>query len=100
MVAELEAQHVGHDRYDLYIRRSFDGGVDWTTTPGDGTDSEGAAYEGDGTVVCRTTVIPRPGRATLRAAGLLRYAAGAAEQPRNVTQHKSMRTTTLDRGTP
>jgi hypothetical protein len=26
---------VGHDHYNLYIRRSFDGGVTWTTTPAD-----------------------------------------------------------------
>ena len=25
---------VGNDRYELYTRRSFDGGVTWTTTPG------------------------------------------------------------------
>jgi len=35
---------VGHDHYNLYIRRSFDGGVTWTTTPAD--------YGGDGTKTC------------------------------------------------
>ena len=24
---------VGNDHYNLYVRRSFDGGVTWTTTP-------------------------------------------------------------------
>jgi hypothetical protein len=32
---------VGNDHYNLYVRRSFDGGLTWTTTP--------AALDGDGT---------------------------------------------------
>ncbi len=36
------ANSVGNDHYNLYVRRSFDGGLTWTTTPadlgGDGTE--------------------------------------------------------------
>ena len=35
---------VGKDQYNLYARRSFDGGVTWTTTP--------AALGGNGTTTC------------------------------------------------
>ncbi len=33
------ANTVGHDNYNLYIRRSFDGGDTWTTLPADWTDT-------------------------------------------------------------
>jgi hypothetical protein len=40
----------GHDNYDLYVRRSFDGGETWTTTPaelgGDGTTFDELFYDG------------------------------------------------------
>ena len=81
---------VGHDRYELYIRRSFDGAGTWTTTPG--------TYDGDGTVACetyRTSDQQQQGDAT-EPRVCYEYGAGDAEQARNVTQHKSMRTTTLD----
>ncbi len=37
-----KANSVGNDHYNLYVRRSFDGGVTWTTTP--------AELDGTGTV--------------------------------------------------
>ena len=45
---------VGHDRYELYIRRSFSGGQDWTTLPKSFTDTTGTKFSGDGTVTCET----------------------------------------------
>ncbi|MCB9134969.1 MAG: hypothetical protein H6636_06060 [Anaerolineales bacterium] len=30
-----KANSVGNDKYNLYVRRSFDGGLTWTTTPAD-----------------------------------------------------------------
>ena len=30
-----KANSVGNDHYNFYVRRSFDGGVTWTTTPAD-----------------------------------------------------------------
>ncbi|RBP32308.1 hypothetical protein DET50_10477 [Marinobacter pelagius] len=70
---------VGSDRYDLYIRRSFDGGRTWTTTPAD--------WGGAGT---RTCEFMRDGE---DAAGdsqvCTDYMAGAPEQARNVSQLQS-----------
>ena len=87
----------GNDRYDLYVRRSFDGGATWTTTPAGGTASDGLPFAGDGTVTCETyrsevTQIPQ----ALEPKVCFDYAAGGAEQARNVTQHRRMRITTLD----
>ena len=42
----------GSDRYDLFVRRSFDGGATWTTTPTLGMASDGSFFDGDGTVAC------------------------------------------------
>jgi len=89
----------GNDRYDLYVRRSFDGGATWTTTPESGTAGDGiTAFNGDGTVSCETYRsletqasgdVPEP-------QVCYEYPAGGAEQARNVTQHSRMRITTLD----
>ena len=77
---------VGHDRYELYIRRSFDGGVTWTTTPG--------SLGGAGTVTCETW--RAPSGTTEEPHECTSYAAGADEQARNVSQLKSMQFTILD----
>ena len=89
----------GNDRYDLYVRRSFDGGETWTTTPGTGTASDGLTpFAGVGTTTCETYRsletqasgdVPEP-------QVCYTYPAGGAEQARNVTQHSRMRITTLD----
>lgn len=87
----------GNDRYDLYIRRSFDGGNTWTTTPASFTASDGMAYSGMGTVTCenyRSTETQVPG--ATEPSVCYDYLAGGNEQARNVTQHNRMRTTTLD----
>jgi hypothetical protein len=85
---------VGSDRYELYTRRSFTGGVTWTTTPGSFTASDGLSYSGSGTVTCETW---RDGDGSLTDSHVCTaYGAGDPEQSRNVTQHKSMRVTTLD----
>ena len=86
---------VGRDRYELYTRRSFDGGVSWTTTPADGLASDGVTpYGGDGTTTCETW---RDGAdSTTDSHICTEYAAADPEQSRNVTQHISMRITTLD----
>ncbi len=84
----------GSDRYELYTRRSFNGGVSWTTTPSSFTASDGFAYSGNGTVTCETW---RDGDGSLTDSHVCtEYGAGVPEQSRNVTQHKSMRVTTLD----
>ena len=91
----------GSDRYELYIRRSFDGANSWTNTPSNYTHWDKVKYTGEGTVVCESYR-----SADTQASGDLvepqvcyTYDAakeGASEQARNVTQHKSMRITTLD----
>jgi hypothetical protein len=80
----------GSDRYDLYIRRSFDGGVSWTTTP--------AALGGDGTVACETyrSGVTQDSDAVEPRVCYSYATGGAAEQARNVTQHSKMKYTTLD----
>jgi hypothetical protein len=74
---------VGTDRYELYIRRSFDGGVTWTTNPA-----------GSGTVTCETM---RDGATSQDDEQRCQaYGAGADEQARNVSQLKSNAFTILD----
>ena len=89
---------VGNDRYELYVRRSFDGGATWTTTPSDGLASDGVTpYAGVGTVTCETFRTEATGGGDIVEPHVCNsYAAGAAEQARNVTQLRSMRFTTLD----
>ena len=88
----------GSDRYDLYVRRSFDGGQSWTTTPESGMASDGlTTYAGDGTVTCETyrsmdTQVPQADEPQV----CYEYPAGGNEQARNVTQHSSKQVTTLD----
>jgi hypothetical protein len=88
---------VGNDRYELYIRRSFDGGETWTTLPARYTHADGTRYDGAGTTTCETFRSLETGGGNIVEPRVCNeYAAGAAEQARNVTQLKSMRTTTLD----
>jgi len=85
---------VGRDRYELFMRRSFDGGITWTTTPSSFVASNGETYGGVGTTVCETM---RDGAdSTTDSHVCTRYAAGDPEQSRDVSQHKSMKITTLD----
>ena len=84
---------VGNDRYELYTRRSFDGGITWTTTPESFTASNGLDYIGSGTTTCETM---RDNSSLLSTHVCTRYAAGDPEQSRNVSQLKSMANTILD----
>ena len=88
----------GSDRYDLYVRRSFDGGLTWTTTPSSFAASDGISYSGDGTVTCESyrSETTQAGGDSVEPKACYEFGAGAAEHARNITQHKSMRITTLD----
>ncbi len=87
----------GNDRYDLYIRRSFDGGQTWTTLPESFAASDGDSYAGNGTVTCETYRAEDTGTSGAPEPHVCyAYRAGGNEQARNVTQHKRMRITTLD----
>lgn len=85
---------VGHDRYELYTRRSFNGGVTWTTTPGIFVASDEETYNGEGTTTCETW---RDGATSQDDSHVCTaYQAGDVEQSRNVSQLKSMANTILD----
>jgi hypothetical protein len=85
---------VGRDRYELYTRRSFDGGVTWTTTPDSFGASNGESYSGSGTTTCETWRDGEDSQSDSHVCTV--YGAGEPEQSRNVTQLKSMNVTTLD----
>ena len=80
----------GSDRYELYVRRSFDGGNSWTTTP--------SGLDGDGTVTCETyrDASTQAGGELVEPHVCYEFPAGGAEHARNITQHAAMRVTTLD----
>ncbi|WP_299878880.1 choice-of-anchor O protein [uncultured Cocleimonas sp.] len=84
---------VGNDRYELYTRRSFDGGLTWGTTPTSFTASNGLTYSGSGTTTCETM---RDADSINSTHMCTAYAAGVPEQSRNVSQLKSMKNTILD----
>ncbi len=87
----------GSDRYELYIRRSFDGARTWTTLPKNYKHVDNIQYSGTGTTTCETYRSTETGTGNVvepRACN--EYDAGALEQARNVTQLKSMKFTTLD----
>lgn len=84
---------VGNDRYELYTRRSFDGGITWTTTPASFDATDGETYTGSGTTTCETM---RDNSSLLSTHMCTQYAAGDPEQSRNVSQLKSMKNTILD----
>ncbi len=85
---------VGRDRYDLYVRRSFDGGATWTTTPSSFTGTDLLPVTGKGTTTCEAW---RDGATSADDTHLCTaYAAGDPEQSRNVSQLQTIRTTILD----
>jgi hypothetical protein len=85
---------VGRDRYELYMRRSFDGGLTFSTTPATFEASNDVTYGGEGTTTCETW---RDGDTNLDNSHVCTvYEAGVPEQSRDVTQHISMLDTTLD----
>jgi hypothetical protein len=86
-----KANSVGNDKYNLYVRRSFDGGQTWTTTP--------AAWGGDGVVgdpVTNPTACENYGVGSNYETVCFNYAAGEFEQARNVSQLTGNKETILD----
>lgn len=87
----------GKDRYELYVRRSFDGGRTWTTLPSSYQHlTDGQSYSGLGTVDCETFRKSDTGSTTDEPKGCFEYAAGEPQAARNVSQLKSMQFTVLD----
>lgn len=81
-----KANTVGNDHYNLYVRRSFDGGVTWTSTPaemgGSGTSATENYCVSTSSEDCEGTEFT--------------YAAGEFEQGRNVSQLIGNKVTILD----
>jgi hypothetical protein len=73
----------GHEPYNLFIRRSFDGGITWTTTP--------ASLGGDGTTYDQVYGVGDRAWIETRVLG-----PGEFEPARNVSQLTSSKETTLD----
>jgi hypothetical protein len=78
-----KANSVGNDHYNLYARRSFDGGLTWTTTP--------ASLGGDGTETCENY-----GAGSDYIQSCTTYGAGEFEQSRNLSQLTGNKVTILD----
>jgi hypothetical protein len=81
-----KANSVGNDHYNLYVRRSFDGGLTWTTTP--------AALEGAGTTATENYCVNTPSSDCVGTE--FTYGSGEFEQGRNVSQLVGNKITILD----
>jgi hypothetical protein len=88
-----QANTVGHDNYNLYARRSFDGGQTWSTLPGSFTHTDGITYGGDGTTTCEWM---GPAGSETEYPVCTTYGAGDFEQARNLSQLVGTRETILD----
>ncbi len=84
---------VGHDNYNLYVRRSFDGGQTWSALPASFTHTNGITYAGDGTTTCEWM---GPAGSETEYPVCTTYTAGQFEQARNVSQLIGTGVTILD----
>jgi hypothetical protein len=93
-----KANSVGHDHNNIYVRRSFDGGLTWTTTPagwGPGWAGDDVVWNADGTTSCeifRTDT----GGLDIDNPVCTFYETGADEPARNVSLLLSKNLTILD----
>ena len=86
-----QANAVGNDHYNLYARRSFDGGITCTTLPSSYTHVDGTTWTGAGTETCENY---KDG--TTINTICTTYAAGQFEQARNLSQLIGNKETILD----
>jgi hypothetical protein len=86
-----QANSVGNDHYNLYARRSFDGGQTWTTLPSSYTHVDGTVWSGDGTITCENYKA-----GTTITTTCTTYAAGESEMARNLSQLIGNKVTILD----
>jgi hypothetical protein len=82
-----------HAPFNLYNRRSFDGGVTWTTLPTGWTHTNGEIYDGLGTTTCEFMVLATDADAE---PVCTEYGPGDFEQARNVSQLVGSQVTVLD----
>ena len=84
------ANKIGRDTYNLYARRSFDGGQTWTTTPNVSPWTDVSGVVADGVTSCETYRTPvdgdigKPG-VTVTLPICTNYAAGVLEPARNLS---------------
>jgi hypothetical protein len=80
-----------NDKYDFYIRRSFNGGQSWTTDPKDSEDIEH-------NVVYRVPIIDEENQEVIwdREVVTTPYEPGEAEPPRNVSNLRNNRVSVLE----
>jgi hypothetical protein len=93
-----EANTMGHDNYNLYVRRSFNGGQSWTTLPDTNISlPEGAVIPdsvvADGNVTCEWYGVPG---GDTEFPACFTYDAGDFEQARNLSQLIGTHDTVLD----
>ena len=79
-----------NDKYDLFIRRSFDGGQSWTTDP----DGDVVEYS----VAYRVPIVDEENQEVIWDEEVVTtsYSAGASEPPRNVSNLRNNRTSVLE----
>ena len=87
-----KANTTGNEAYNLYIRRSFDGGQTWTTLPASYAHIDGTTWTGDGTESCED--YGWGGQEEYEFCTT--YGAGEFEQARNVSRLTGSKITTLD----
>jgi hypothetical protein len=87
-----KANTVGNEAYNLYIRRSFDGGQTWTTLPASYEHTNGVIYHGDGITSTEWYGWGGQDEYPVETA----YGPGEFEQARNVSQLTGTRITVLD----
>jgi hypothetical protein len=80
-----------NDIVNLYVRRSFDGGLTWSTLPASFAHTNGITYSGSGTTTCEWM-----GPIAEKYPVCTTYAAGDFEQARNVSQLLGSTVTVLD----
>ncbi len=91
-----KANTVGNDHYNLYARRSFDGGVTWTTLPNDYVHYDGRTLVDMGVTADGTTTCEYYGTGDSAVEDCTTYGAGEFEKARNLSQLTSNRETILD----
>lgn len=92
-----KAGTIGNEAYNLYIRRSFDGGQTWTTLPESFAHINGVTYSGDGTETCEDYGWGGDGKDEGGEEEVCTfYPAGEFEQARNVSRLTGSKVTVLD----